>query len=110
MKKPLRFNIERSIRSIRGHITARELVHTLPKTTGSSFLMDYDSLFRTVFQHNETDVINYIVLASKRDYRYAMTTGDYSLDANFCHLPRKELDRNKLLTYKNQRIYFLYEK
>jgi hypothetical protein len=105
----IKFNLERSIRSIRGHVTAKALVHALPKTTGDSFLMNYDSLFQTVFKHNETDVINYVVLAAKRDYRYAKSVGDYSLDADFCYLSREELDRNKLLTYDNNRIYFLYE-
>lgn len=101
--------MEAAIRSIRGHVSADKLVHALPKTTGDSFLINYDALFRSVFQHNEIDVINYVILAGKRDYKYAMTTGDYSLDADFCRLSREELNRNKLLTYKQNRIHFLYE-
>lgn len=110
MKNPIiRFDLKKALRRIKGPKTAKRILQVIPQIPGESFLLNYKELEKAVYKYDEVDIINYIVLAAKRDYNYAKAYSDYSLDADFCPLTRAEIDANKLIFYKDGRIYFLFE-
>jgi len=109
MKKFIKFDKRKAIRAVKAPITAEKLLWQLQKHPGESFLLNYKGLMSSRYNHEDNDIINYIILAAARDYSQCKSTGDYTLDADFCRLSKKDLDSNKLLTYHNSKVYFLYE-
>lgn len=89
--------------------TITQIVSNILKYPGQSFLINYTSLLQKYRNYDSTDIMNYIILASYRDYYYAITNNDFSLDWNMIPMTKRQLDLNKLIWYKNGRIFFRFE-
>lgn len=86
-----------------------QIIRNILKYPGNSFLINYTDLAKQYRKYKSIDVLNYIIMASYRDYRRALNTKDYSLDWNHVSLSKKQLDLNKLIWHKNGRIFFRFE-
>jgi hypothetical protein len=89
--------------------TLFHLINNLPKYPGQSYLLNYIGLRDNYRLYIEKDVINYIVLAAYRDYKYSVQFDDYSLDWKTISFSEKQIDINKLLWHKDGKIFFLFE-
>ncbi len=89
--------------------TIKQLIDNLLLNPGLSYLINYTDLKANYRFYSKTDVTNYIVLASYRDYNWSLQNNDYTLDWDMCPLSIKELDNNKLLWHSNRRIFFMFE-
>lgn len=85
------------------------LLRNLPKYPGTSFLRGLTPLTHNCFKYTTLDIMNYLILAGKRDYEYATTYNDYTISRDYCFLSTDSIIKNKLLHLKDNRIIFLYE-
>lgn len=79
------------------------------KFTGTSFLLNPEDLIEKAWLWGYTNTANYIGLASLRNTANYIMTGDKTLDIVYSPIPIDRLKENKLLTIKDDKIYFYYE-
>lgn len=89
--------------------TTRQFIDNIPKMPGDSFLLNYTDLKNQYRFYKKEDVKNYIVLAAYRDYGYARTYDDYTLDWDMTSFTIEQINVNKLIWHSNKRIFFLFE-
>jgi len=74
--------------------------------SGNSFLLNPESLLNKKYELKAKDIVEYIMLASKRSYADYLITGNRTLNVRL--LPYV-IASNELITIKNNEIYFKYE-
>jgi len=79
------------------------------KYKGQSFLLNFKGLIYARYNYDDIDILNYIVLAAKRDLKYCKAYNTLALDADFCKLSINDINRNKLIWYNNGLIFFRFE-
>ena len=89
--------------------TPRLIIDNLPKYPGLSFLINYHDLKLNYKFYNKTDVVDYIIMASYRDYNYAVAYDDYTIDWDLVPLTKDKIKSNKLIWSNNGKIFFMYE-
>ena len=100
------FNIDIALQNVK---SVSRLVLDLPLYKGQSFLLNYGKLKALYWKYNETDVINYIIIASLRDYKHCVTYNDFSVERDLVPLDNAQLKINELLWQNNSRIYLKFE-
>ena len=73
--------------------------------SGSSFLINPEKIFYHFKQYTTTEWIEYIRLASMRNYSNYRVSGETSL-ATYIH---KHTNNNRLLIVKDNKIFFMFE-
>lgn len=89
--------------------TGKQMVKELPNCRGQSFLLNYEGLKKWYWKYHSTDIINYLVMASLRDYNHCKTFNDYTVERDLVTLNDGQLYLNKLIWVKNSKIYLKYE-
>jgi|LakMenEpi03Aug12_release.lakeMendotaPanAssembly.Ray.scaffolds.fasta_scaffold45813_5 hypothetical protein len=74
--------------------------------SGNSFLLNPEDLLNKKYELKPKDIVEYIMLASKRCYADYLITAKTTLDAR---LVPYTVSGNELLTIANNEIYFKYE-
>lgn len=77
--------------------------------SGSSFLAHPDKLIVNRHKWSDTEIANYLGLASFRNLGEYKATGKVTLDLDHCPMSRDALNRNRLLRIEDDQIHFRYE-
>lgn len=106
----LRFDLKKILQEY-GKRDIEVIVDHLPDYTGDSYLLNYSRLHRESKQLKCEGVhlINYIVLASFRDFYMYKSTGNNTLHADLCPLTENEIIKNPFIEKYGQEIKFLLE-
>ena len=78
--------------------------------SGTSFLLNPVELLKNRDKYKASELVDYIGLASIRNYAQSFIEKDYSLQIEFCPLNLDRVKGNRLLRVENGRIHFLYER
>ncbi len=78
--------------------------------TGTSFLINPNQLLGCRKDYKSSECVDYIGLASIRNYANYYLTKDRSLEIELCPLPIERVKANRLLCLEKDRIHFIYEK
>jgi len=106
----VRFSLAELIRH-KGKGNIYSIVSSLPKYPGSSYILNYSRLLKEAkgLKYASVDLVNYIVLASFRDYYRYTEFRDSSLDLSLSPLTGLQVLENPLLDIREKRIIFLLE-
>jgi hypothetical protein len=74
--------------------------------SGSSFLVHPEKIFYYFSQYSVSEWVEYVKIASMRNYNNYRISKDTSLDL---YILDKQIKGNRLLTVKNNKIFFLFE-
>ena len=77
--------------------------------SGDSFLLHPEKILSNRSKFNDTELAEYIALASFRSYAEYVTTGKRTLSEILCPVKLNDLKNNRLLTFQNGEIYFCWE-
>ena len=77
--------------------------------SGESFLAHPDILLYNAYKYDYSEIAQYLALASLRPRSDYLATGKTTLDSILCTVAPELFKENRLLTTKNNQIYFLYE-
>lgn len=103
----IKFNIDKVLFNYNNSV--KRFIELIPKYPGQSFLLDYSELYKNYKSYNQIDIINYVILAAYRDYKYCSSHDDYTLPLDMSPISLKQLDLNRLIWYKDNKIFFVYE-
>lgn len=105
-----RFNLDKLIRDC-GKYDIIKIVRNLPYYTGDSYILNYHTLLKCSenTKHKGGYLIDYLVLASFRDYYDYITYGDNSLDARLCPLSDEKIAINPYINRYGKNIIFTLE-
>lgn len=108
--KILRYNLDNLVRQVGIH-DVDKLVKEMYKYPGDSYILKPYNLHRELkyMKCSGTHLINYIVLASYRDYYRWYRYGDNTLDAALCPLSDNEIAINPYINRYGKNIHFLLE-
>ena len=77
--------------------------------SGESFLAHPDILLYNAYKYDYSEIAQYLALASLRPRSDYLATGKTTLDSILCTVAPELFKENRLLTTRNNQIYFLYE-
>jgi len=77
--------------------------------SGGNFLINPKPLFINRKRFPDKQIVEYIGLASLRNYSEYVALGETTLDLIICPDREDLINNNRLLQLKNGKIYFLYE-
>lgn len=111
MKKVItRFNLDYLLANY-GKRDVTVMIRRLPEMPGSSYILNYDKLLAESkkLKCSGTHLINYIVLASFRDYRRYILDGVNTLPAVLCPLSKEDINNNPYIERHGKELKFLLE-
>jgi len=85
------------------------LEYSFKDWSGNSFLRNPEPLFINRKRFPDKQIVEYIGLASLRNYSEFVMTGKLTLDLLACAGKEDLIDNNRLLLLKDGEIHFLYE-
>jgi hypothetical protein len=90
-------------------VSIHDVIKYIPYLEGQSFLINYIDLKKYYRLYDETDVMNYVILAGRRDYKYALAYDDYALEDCRTVMTLEQINKNKLIWHKDSKIYLRFE-
>ena len=83
--------------------------HSQIDWSGESFLLNPKLLFINRPKHLDKHLVEYIALASLRNYGNYVSFNDLTLDLLICKDREDLINKNSLLLIKDEKVYFRYE-
>ena len=113
LNKPLFFSFEKILKVCKNNpykskdTLIKHFLRPDPKFDGYSFILNPQPICKLV--GNDIQVLDYIGLASYRNYFDYKYLGRRGLDINLCPVPVEQLKHNRLLRITEDEIHFIYE-
>lgn len=86
-----------------------DIKSTTETLSGTSYLLAPELLLNNAWKYSNKEVVQYLAMASLRNYNNYIFYGTASLDVFLCPIPVEKIAKNRLLTVKESKIHFLYE-
>jgi hypothetical protein len=86
-----------------------DIKNTTENLSGNSYLLAPELLLNNSWKYSNKEIVQYLALASLRNYNNYIFDGTITLDVFLCPVPVEKIANNRLLTVKQSKIHFLYE-